>query len=328
MSQPPQNGWGQQSGDPYGQPQGNGQDGYGQPSPNAGYGQDAYGQDAYGQGGYGQDAYGQPSPNAGYSDYGQGSPNSGYAPSYGDGAQGAAPQQGEKKSGSKLPLLICAGCAVLALIVGIIGGGIFLFTRGGEEDPPTGGGDTTTTQEETPDPDGTTEPEGGDDTTEPEGGDDTTEPAGDGDKGTRENPYGAGETFVLPDTEDGELEISFGNVNWDATEEIKETNRFNEDPGEGEVHIMVPVTLTYRGSGSVEPLLLLSTNYVADSGNSYMSAPLVVPNDAMDVGELYDGGTGEFNIPFTIPTDAVQKGSFNVSVLLDFDGEEVWVAAE
>lgn len=117
-------------------------------------------------------------------------------------------------------------------------------------------------------------------------------------------------------------------MNWDATEEIKEANQFNEDPGEGEVHIMVPVTLTYRGSGSVEPLLLLSTNYVADSGNSYMSAPLVVPNDAMDVGELYDGGTGEFNIPFTIPTDAVQKGSFNVSVLLDFDGEEVWVAAE
>ncbi|MFQ6484614.1 hypothetical protein [Brachybacterium epidermidis] len=323
MSQPPQNGWGQQSGDPYGQPQGNGQDGYGQPSPNAGYG---------------QEGYGQASPNAGYSDYGQGSPNSGYGPGFGEGSQAMEPQQGEKKPGSKLPLLICAGCAVLALIVGIIGGGIFLFTRDGGEQPPTDGGGTTS-QEETTDPaeettdpaEGTTEP--GEETTDPaeettDPGEETTDPPADGDKGTREAPFASGETFTLPDGEGGEVDVSFGAVNWDATAEIKEENQFNEDPGEGEVHIMVPVTVTYRGSDSVSPSFLLNINYVAESGNSYRSAALVVPNGTLDQGDLYDGGSAEFNVPFTIPTDAVQKGAFNVSVLLDFSGDEVWVAAE
>lgn len=160
MSQPPQDQWGQQSGEPYGQdpnqnpdqnqnPDPNrGQDpnaGWGQPSPNAGYGQD-------------QPGYGQPSPNAGYGqdqpgygqdqygNYGQASPNAGYGqPSANDYGAGFGPdgqpagdiQQGGKKPGSKLPLLICAGCAVLALLLGLVGGGIFLFTRDGGE--PTGG---------------------------------------------------------------------------------------------------------------------------------------------------------------------------------------------
>ena len=352
MSQPPQDQWGQQSGEPYGQdpnqnPDPNqGQDpnaGWGQPSPNAGYGQD-------------QPGYGQPSPNAGYGqdqpgygqdqygNYGQASPNAGYGqPSANDYGAGFGPdgqpagdiQQGGKKPGSKLPLLICAGCAVLALLLGLVGGGIFLFTRDGGE--PTGGGTTTTEPggdettepggDETTEPGGdeTTEP-GGDETTEP-GGDETTEPAGDGDKGTRDNPYAVDEKFTMPDGEGGEVEVSFGAVNWDATAEIKEENQFNEDPGEGEVHIMVPVTITYHGPDSVSPSFLLSIDYVADSGNSFSQASLVVPNGSLDQGELYDGGTATYNLPFTIPADTVQKGKFNVSVLLDFSGEEVWVAA-
>lgn len=342
MSQPPQDQWGQQSGEPYGQdpnqnPDPNqGQDpnaGWGQPSPDAGYGQDQAG---YGQpspnAGYGQDqaGYGQPSPNAGY---GQPSAND-YAPGFGaDGQPAGDIQQGGKKPGSKLPLLICAGCGVLALLLGLIGGGIFLFTRDGGE--PTGG--TTTTQEEA-----TTEP-GGDESSEP-GGDETTEPVGDessepggeetseapaasGDKGTRDNPYAVDEKFTMPDGESGEVEVSFGAVNWDATAEIKEENQFNEDPGEGEVHIMVPVTITYHGPDSVSPSFLLSIDYVADSGNSFTQASLVVPNGSLDQGELYDGGSTTYNVPFTVPADTVQKGKFNVSVLFDFSGEEVWVAA-
>lgn len=306
MSQPPQNGWGQSDGsyDP-GAPQG----GYGQSSPNAGYG-----------------GYGQASPHGGY---GQDQGAGGYAPSFGADA-GYAPQP-PKKSGSKLAILLCAGCAVLVLLLVLVGGGIFLLSRGGDE--PTGGEDTTT-QEETSGEETTEEETSEEQTTEEEtSAEQTTEEQTEGGAdpsalGTRENPIPVGQAVTLKDTEGGELDVTFGNVNWDATALIKETNQFNEDPGEGEVHIMVPVTVTYRGSGSVDPGWTVSTTFVGGNGNSYSEAALVVPDGPFEQGEIFDGATAEMNVPFTIPADQARTGAFQVSILLDFSGQEAWIAAE
>src|SRR5699024_3828565 len=212
MSQPPQSGWGPD------QP-------YGQSSPNGGYGD--YGQSQ-------QDGYGQPSPAEGYGGYGQ--DPSAASPSFGPSFGETEPAAPEKKNTTKIAVIVCAGCAVLALIVASIGGGIFLFTRDGGES--TGG--AATTQEE-PEED---------------------EPA-----------------------------------EGDATEAIMDANQFNDEPGDGETYILVPVTVTYSGSESVSPSFLLSVSYVAGTGNSYREASAVAPNDSIHTNEIYDGGTEEFDLP-------------------------------
>lgn len=317
MSQPPQNGWGPGQPD---QP-------YGQPSPNGGYGD--YGQAQQG-------GYGQPSPSEGYGGYGQ---DPAAAPNFGPSFGNDMPNQGEppKKSNAKIPILICAGCAVIALIIAILGGGVFLFTRDSGE--PAGGGETTTADGETtpeeneptddePAEDEPAEDEPADDEpTEDEPADDGGEQGGEG-AGTRDEPYAPGQTFTLPDAEDGEIDVTFGEVDWDAADAILEANEFNEEPADGEVYILVPVTVTYSGPDSVYPMFLLSVSYVAGSGNSYTQASVVTPNDAISVGELYDGGTAEFDVAFAIPEESVQDGAFTVAVMLDFTGDDVWVAAE
>lgn len=322
MSQPPQNGWGQpQSGDPHGQP-----------SPDGGYGQQGYGQDQQGYG-QGQQGYGQASPNGGY---GQASPNGGYgqdsgfAPSFGnDGAQAFAPQGATPKKSNKLPLIICAGCAVLALLLVIVAGGIFLFSRAGGE--PTGGETTQveTTAEE-PTEEATTEEATTEEVTTEEATTEeaTTEaaPAGDG-QGAKDSPYATGQMFTLEDGEGGTFDVTIGAVDWDATDKVMEANQFNTEPAEGETYILIPVDLTYHGDGTAEPFLTVSVAYVSNGGNTFSDAGTVTPNSSFNVGTLHDGGSGSWEIGVIVPEDQVNDGVLQVSVPFNFGGESVWVAA-
>jgi hypothetical protein len=343
MSQPPQNPWGQPpSDDQYGQqgssqwgvaPEGHDQQAYGQ----QGYGQQGYGQQSYGQQGYGlsspSGAYGQPSPNSGYGQdpqgYGQ---QTAYAPAFGADGQQTFAQQGEPpKKSSKVPIFVCAGCAVLALLVIIVGTGIFFFTRdsGGSGD----GGTTTeqTTGEETSE-EATTEETTSEEatseeaTTEEATTEEATEAAGEG-KGTKDAPYAIGETFTLDDGDGGTLDITIGEVNWDATAAVLEANQFNEEPGEGQTYILVPVSMTYHGDGTAEPGFALMVDYVTDGGNSFSDTGTVTPKSWLDVGTLHDGGTGEWEIGMIIPVDQAKTGHFTVSPLLNFSAEDIWVKA-
>lgn len=324
MSQPPQNPWGQPpSDDQYGQQSANA--GYGQGPPpygqQQGYGEEGYGQQAYGQGSP-SGAYAQPSPNTGYGQDPQGwgqAPSS--APAFGaDGQQSHAQHAEPPKKSSKTPLLICAGCAVLALIVLLVGGGIFLFTRDGGE--PT---DDRTTSEQATTEDGE-EPTEEDATTEEATSEEATEAAADG-KGTKDAPYAIGEKFTVEDGEGGTLDVTIGEVNWDATDEVMGANEFNEEPGEGETYILVPVSMTYHGDGTSEPGFSLMVDYVTEGGNSYSDAGSVTPNSWLDVGTLHDGGTAEWEIGILIPADQAKNGHFTVSPLLNFSADPVWVKA-
>ena len=360
MSQPPQNGWGQNpSDDPYGQqsadPQGYGQQSdYGQPGggqEQPGHDQQAFGQQGYDQQGFGQTSaeqpgYGQASPNAGaygqQPGYGQPSPNAGgygqdqpgFAPAFGAaGTPGVAPQGGEPKKSKKVPILICAGCAVLALLLVIVGGGIFLLTRGGDE--PTSGGGATTSQEETtaeetteeseePTDEATTEEEATEEESE-EPTEEESEGSGGEGAGTQDAPYAVGETFTLEDGEGGTLDVTIGEVNWDATGAVMDTNEFNTEPGDDETYILVPVELTYHGDGTAEPFLALTVEYVAE-GNTYSDEGAVTPNSAWDAGTLHDGGSVEYDVGIIVPKDRVEVGMLQVDVLFNFSSEPVWVA--
>lgn len=325
MSQPPQNGWGQSpSGDPYGQS-----------SPNGGYG-DMSQQPAYGQPSA-DGSYGQPSPNSGY---GQ---DPSFAPAFGEDTAGQTGEGGGKNN-SKIAIFACIGCAILIILALVVGGGIWLFSRGGDD---TGSEDTQTTQEEgadegadggTDEGDDTGTDEGGTDEGSDEGGEEPTtdEPTTDespdaapasGDTGTRDNPIALGETFTVNDGEGGTLDVTLGEINWDATSAIMEANQFNDPPAEGQTYVIVPVTVVYHGSGSFEPGFSLSIEYVSNAGNSYEETFVSHDNQAYDVGALYDGGSGSWDIVLAVPTDQVQDGAFNVSVLWNFDDDPVWVAA-
>ncbi|WP_193103694.1 hypothetical protein [Brachybacterium sp. FME24] len=349
----PNGGYGQEQQGAYGQLSADGaygqdqQGGYGQPSANSGYGQapqGGYGQpsadNAYGQdqhGGYGQDSqggFGQASPNGGF---GQ---DPAFAPSFGGGTeqtgqtgQGFTPQPPEKKGGGgKLAIIICAGCAVLALLLIIVGGGIFLFTRGGEEPIDAGGTATEETTEEEPTDEATTEEEppteeetSEEATTEEEASEEAP-PAGDG-EGSKDSPYALGETFTIEDGDGGTLDVTLGEVNWDATDAVMESNSANTQPGEEETYLLVPVSVTYHGDGTAEPLLLLLVDYVSDAGNTYTDEYAITPKTSLDVGTLHDGGSGEWEVGIIIPTDQAKTGAFTVSALLDFSNDPVWVAA-
>lgn len=316
MSQPPQDGWGQPpSGDPYGQP-----------SPNGGFGQQGYGQQGYGQD---QQGYGQPSPNSGFGQGPASAPNFGDNAGQGFGAQGATP-----KKSNKVPIIICAGCAVLALLLILVGGGIFLFTRG--DGGPTSGGETST-QEPSEKPSASPSEQPSDEPSESpsESPSETPSeqpsvepseaPAGGG-EGTKDSPYTTGQKFTLEDSEGGTLDVTIGELNWDATDAVMETNEFNTKPEEGQTYILVPVELTYHGAGTAEPIMALTIDYVSDSGNTFSDEGTVSPHSAFDVGTLHDGGTGNWDIGIIIPNDQVKKGALTVEVLFDFDSEPVWVA--
>ncbi|WP_114856139.1 hypothetical protein [Brachybacterium sp. YJGR34] len=305
MSQPPQSGWGQP-------PSG---DQYGQQSPADGYGQQGYGQQGQGPG---PQSLG---------------PDVASAPMYGgDTGAGSTPQGGAPSKNSTVPIIICAGCAVLALVLVLVGGGIFLFTRDGGEGPSP---DPTTTLEEsepaeepTEDAEPTEEEATEEEATEEEPTEEepTEEEAASGDKGTQDDPYAIGEMFTLEDGEGGTLDVTIGEVNWDATDAVMETNEFNEEPGDGETYILVPIEMTYHGDGEAEAFLTITVEYVS-GGNSFTDAGTVTPNGVLDVGTLRDGGTGNWDLGIIIPEDSAKDGAFVVSALLNFDGDEVWVAA-
>lgn len=335
MSQPPQNGWGQGSANGYGQDpdagygssdagQGYGQQGFGQDG-SAGYGQASYEQQGYSQQGYDQQGYDQPAyeqqgygqdPNAGYgqssADGGFGASSPSFAPAFGGDASPQGGQEPPTKNGGRIAIFVCAGCAVLALLLVVVGGGIWLFTRDGGE--PTGGGSTS--QEESR--------EAEESATDPDASEEES-PAAGGGAGTQDDPYATGETFTLDDGEGGTLDVTIGDVNWDATDEVMQAYEFNTEPGEDEVYILIPVSVTYHGDGEADPFLLLYVEYATDGGNTFVSEGALTPNSAFDVGTLRDGGSGDWEEGMIIPRDQVESGKVVVSVLFDFDGEETWV---
>ncbi|QNN82396.1 hypothetical protein H3H54_15530 [Brachybacterium sp. Z12] len=234
------------------------------------------------------------------------------------------------KKSNKVPILICAGCAVLALLLISVGAGIFLFTRDGGE--PVGDGPETITTEpdepETDDPE-TDEPTTDEPTTEepttdePTTDEPTDEPSAG--KGSQDAPYAVGQTFTIDDEAGGTLDITVGEIDWDATEAVMGRSAENPEPGDGEVYILVPVTVTYHGDSTQEPMLLLWVDYLSDAGGSYEDAIAVTPNTVFEKGTMRDGDTEDWEYGIIVPEDEVQAGSVSVRAFLDFSNNPTWV---
>ena len=124
--------------------------------------------------------------------------------------------------------------------------------------------------------------------------------------GTREHPLPTGAEFV-----DGDWTVTLGQPHngWD---ELRDADPYIEEPEEGTEYWLVPVTVTYTGGESAAPWLDLQFGFVGEDNRSYRDwCPVIVPDDLMEVDELYPDGTAEANVCLPVPADA--RGLWSVS---------------
>ena len=309
------------------------------PEPSAdGYSSAPYGQpsaDAYGQqpsaNAYGQqpsaNAYGQPSANsygaAPASPYGQASPNGYGQPVGAMGGYNAAggPMQPPAKK-NRWWIWACLGCAVLALL-GLLGGCGILLVRGG------GGGETdptTTTTSSASDPTTSDAP-----TTDTPTTTDPTTSAGPvaGDAGTKDNPFPIGGGPATISTSDGgKADVVLGTPNWDAQAAVEQAHPYSTPPDAGNVYVVVPVTVTYHGTGTLTPWIESSVSFSADNGQVYdtTSAMALAPRPEIEANDITDGGSVEYDVILQVPADQVQKGVFVVEPLFNVNNEQFFFA--
>ncbi len=309
MSQPPQNQWGPQGDSSYGQGSANG---FGQGSSNN------FGQD-FNQ----APSFGQPSPNG----YGQ---EFSQAPAFGQSGP-MAPAEPPKKNGGKIALIVCAGCAVLLLLLGIAGAGLWFFSGKGDD---RSSSPTQSEQSEEPSDEPTSEePTTEEPSEEPTGASDNggADPATGTGQGTKDAPYALNQPFTLDDGQGGKVEVVIGTPNWNGNDVVAQNNEFNEKAPEGKRYVIIPVKVTYHGSQNFTPSIGLTLNYVSNTGNTFSTTDtIVVMNKGrITVNALHDGGSAEYEDVIAIPVEMNgDSGLFEVSMLLNFTGEPVYISAK
>ncbi|HIZ34457.1 MAG TPA: hypothetical protein H9815_01665, partial [Candidatus Ruania gallistercoris] len=141
-------------------------------------------------------------------------------------------------------------------------------------------GDQAGTETEDPEPEPTPEPE----------------PAAD--EGSRENPFLIGEDV--------------GNDDWsvmleepyEAWDEVRAENQFNDPPADGMEFWMLPVTVTYTGTETGDPAWDLDFGFVGDDGRTYDDDCGTVPEELWDVGEMYPDAEANANVCLEVPEGA------------------------
>lgn len=139
-----------------------------------------------------------------------------------------------------------------------------------------------------------------------------------GPEGTRANPAPSGSTIEVSDNRGPIYEVTLGEPVLDATDVIMAENPYNEPPPEGMQYIMLPVTYKYVGQESGTPQYDVTIDFVSAAGTTHATYDhsAVIPNDVMDINELYNGGTGEGNIAIVVPTADIEEGTWAMSTMI------------
>lgn len=140
--------------------------------------------------------------------------------------------------------------------------------------------------------------------------------------GTRNNPYPAGENFQTDN-----WDIIVGASELDVLEDILDENMFNDPPAEGNIFVLAPVAVEYIGDESGVPWIDLTFRFYGSSGNTYDAECGVVPDDIIDIGEMFPGASATGNICAEVPEDQVVGGAWIVEDTFSFiDDTRVFVA--
>ncbi|PFG42420.1 hypothetical protein ATJ88_1081 [Isoptericola jiangsuensis] len=144
-----------------------------------------------------------------------------------------------------------------------------------------------------------------DDAAEDAAAEPTEEPTEEAEAGTRANPYRFSDTVG---NDDWTIDLGKPREAWD---DVRAENQFNDAPADGMEYWIVPVEATYTGTESATPWVELTVEFVGDDSVTYSDRCGVIPDDLMDVGELYEGGTGTGNVCLAVPAGA--EGSWTLT---------------
>lgn len=246
--------------------------------------------------------------------------------------------QGGSTARSKGPIIAAVGCGLLIvlLVLSVVG---FFGVRAlmGEDESAE---QSSAPQEETPadeapagdapaeDAPGADDPAEEEPTTEEPT---TEEPAEEEVAAGEENAVPHGTVITLPELDmyEGSLDISLGEVEWDATDWVNEQNSHNPKPTDQGKYVMVQAELTYHGPDTFTSYGFMPVDYVAPDGTAYEEAGVVTP-DTTEKLNLADGESGTVHWVFMIPADTPEGGHFVLADALPQDEalvEGQWVEA-
>ena len=137
-------------------------------------------------------------------------------------------------------------------------------------------------------------------------------------KGSRDNPLPIGETVSNQD-----WQVVLGPPR-EAWAEIAAANQFNNPPKPGMDYWIVPITATYTGNNTGNPMFGITVKFVGSDNRTYDGYCGVIPDPVNDVGDLYKGGVAKGNKCVTVPAGA--NGLWTVST--GFGGNPVFFGAK
>lgn len=132
-------------------------------------------------------------------------------------------------------------------------------------------------------------------------------------QGSRENPLAVGDEFS---TEDWTISIDTPH---EATSDVLDENPFNDKPTDGFEYWIIPITATYTGDETGEPMLI-TTAFVSSDSHTYDAANSscgVVPDPLDQAGELYPDATATGNVCLQVPAEADGLWSITADLLDD-----------
>lgn len=138
--------------------------------------------------------------------------------------------------------------------------------------------------------------------------------------GSHAHPYPLGGEPVTVKTGSGTASIALGTPNWNAWTVLREASRSTDEAPEGQVYVLVPVTVTNTGAGRITAGSVADIEYQTESGEEFPQKWVTTPRPA-GYGEMSENMSQEFDLAFLVPAEDVEAGRFRITGAID---EEVW----
>lgn len=138
---------------------------------------------------------------------------------------------------------------------------------------------------------------------------------------SRENPAPLGSEIKTKD-----WTIVVNSVDLDAASKVVDANPVNTAPEDGEVYVLVNLTVTYNGDERDGDFPMYQLDYVSVEGNSFNAASklLVAPEQLDSFQKMFKGASTTGNEVIAVKTSDIEKGVLMVKS--DLFGDAVFVA--
>ncbi len=140
-----------------------------------------------------------------------------------------------------------------------------------------------------------------------------------GDGFDRESPLPLGDTAELAD-----YAVTVASVDFDAEDIVLGENSSNDPALDGNVFVLVTVSVTYIGNETGDPGWDLNFKTVGDQNRGYTQSDMdcgVVPNNEFDAGELFPTGEAEYNLCWQVTEDEAPSLVMYLEETFSFDDE-------